>query len=236
MGCKKASVPLASAAWATASYIYADQIDTPRVFIRASDNKMVWRWDQADPFGLTPASENPQALGVLASNARFPGQVYDKESNLHYNWHRDFDPQLGRYIQSDPIGLAGGMNTFAYVEGMPTAYVDPDGLQKGGSGSSVRGALINRGGSMYRNTGDINGQIWQLNRDREGAVQSSEAMQRRANEMWGDAPIIPRDGGSVCRTVCPNAGSQCRPLTRPALSQGNGCFTQCDNLVIRNRL
>jgi RHS repeat-associated protein len=113
----------------TANYIYADQIDTPRVITRASDNKMVWRWDQADPFGLTPASENPQALGVFASNARFPGQVYDKETNLHYNWHRDFDPQLGRYIQSDPIGLAGGINTFAYVEGNPLVYVDPNGLE-----------------------------------------------------------------------------------------------------------
>jgi hypothetical protein len=49
------------------NYIYADQIDAPRVITRASDNKMVWRWDQADPFGLTPASENPQALGVFAS-------------------------------------------------------------------------------------------------------------------------------------------------------------------------
>jgi RHS repeat-associated protein len=114
----------------TANYIYADQIDTPRVITRASDNKMVWRWDQADPFGLTPASENPQALGVFASNARFPGQVYDKESNLHYNWHRDFDPQLGRYVQSDPIGLAGGINTFAYVGGNPVVGVDPDGLQR----------------------------------------------------------------------------------------------------------
>jgi RHS repeat-associated protein len=110
------------------NYIYADQIDTPRVITRASDNKMVWRWDQADPFGLTPASENPQALGVFASNARFPGQVYDKETNLHYNWHRDFDPQLGRYVQSDPIGLAGGINSFAYVGGNPISAIDPSGL------------------------------------------------------------------------------------------------------------
>jgi RHS repeat-associated protein len=112
----------------TANYIYADQIDTPRVITRASDNKMVWRWDQADPFGLTPANENPQTLGVFASNARFPGQLYDKESNLHYNWHRDYDAQLGRYVQSDPIGLAGGINTFAYVEGNPLSLIDPDGL------------------------------------------------------------------------------------------------------------
>jgi RHS repeat-associated protein len=112
----------------TANYIYADQIDTPRVITRASDNKMVWRWDQADPFGLAPANENPQALGVFTSNARFPGQLYDKETNLHYNWHRDYDPQLGRYIQSDPIGLAGGVNTFGYALGNPSSLLDFDGL------------------------------------------------------------------------------------------------------------
>jgi RHS repeat-associated protein len=111
----------------TPYYIYSDQIDTPRVIVRASDSMMVWRWDQADPFGLTPASENPQALGTFISNARFPGQMYDRETNQHYNWHRDYDPQLGRYLQSDPIGLAGGLNTYAYVGGNPISMIDPTG-------------------------------------------------------------------------------------------------------------
>ena len=112
----------------TVHYIYADQIDTPRVITRASDNKMVWRWDQADPFGMAAANENPQALGVFNSNQRFPGQLYDKETNLHYNWHRDYDPQVGRYVQSDLIGLQGGINTFAYVGGDPLVKFDINGL------------------------------------------------------------------------------------------------------------
>ena len=63
------------------------------------------------------------------SNLRFPGQYFDSETNANYSYFRDYDPQTGRYRQSDPMGLHGGMNTYIYVRGNPLRNMDPFGLQ-----------------------------------------------------------------------------------------------------------
>ncbi|MHA6890253.1 RHS repeat-associated core domain-containing protein [Ralstonia pseudosolanacearum] len=119
--------PVATLKNGTPYYIYADQIDTPRV-ITDTNNLMVWRWDQAAPFGATLPDENPTSLGTFTYNLRFPGQVYDQETGKHYNVNRDYDPVSGRYVQSDPIGLdAGQWSTYAYVNGDPVSHIDPTG-------------------------------------------------------------------------------------------------------------
>jgi RHS repeat-associated protein len=122
------ATPVAALARGEVHYVYADHIDTPRMLTNSADNAIVWRWDQADPFGASMPNENPTGAGPFVYNLRFPGQVYDKESGLHYNYYRDYDPQTGRYVQSDPIGLEGGINTYAYVEGNPMSLVDAFGL------------------------------------------------------------------------------------------------------------
>jgi RHS repeat-associated protein len=98
----------------TVFYIWADHLGTPRQ-ITSTANQSRWEWAHNDPFGNNAPDENPSGAGTFAYNLRFPGQYYDSETGKHYNYFRDYDPAIGRYLQSDPIGLDGGLNTFAYA-------------------------------------------------------------------------------------------------------------------------
>jgi RHS repeat-associated protein len=110
-------------------YIHTDHLNTPRRITKRSTNEIVWRWD-SDAFGMTMANENPSGLGTFAFNLRFPGQYFDSETGLHYNYYRDYDPSTGRYVESDPIGLEAGVNTYAYVDSDPISFEDEFGLQR----------------------------------------------------------------------------------------------------------
>jgi RHS repeat-associated protein len=110
-------------------YIHTDHLNTPRRVTRPSDNVVVWRWD-SDPFGEAVANDNPDGdASAFAFQLRFPGQFRDDESGLNYNYFRDYDPAVGRYAESDPIGLKGGWNTFSYVGNSPLRFGDPFGLK-----------------------------------------------------------------------------------------------------------
>ena len=106
-------------------YVHPDQLGAPRVVTRAADNQTMWAW-QREPFG----SGSVQVIGGFEYNLRFPGQYYDAETGLHYNYFRDYDPSIGRYVESDPIGLEGGMNTYGYVGGRPLVRIDVLGLDE----------------------------------------------------------------------------------------------------------
>jgi RHS repeat-associated protein len=110
--------------------VSTDQVGAPRVITRQSDEAIAWRWDSAEAFGATAPDQNPNSLGTFGFNQRLPGQVFDAESGLLQNWHREYNPRAGRYMQSDPIGLRGGINTYGYVGGNPLSYVDLMGLKK----------------------------------------------------------------------------------------------------------
>jgi len=103
--------------------IYTDHLGTPR---RLADETgaIIWSWE-GKPFGeSTP--QNPQNLDF---NLRFAGQYYDSETKTHYNINRDYNPQTGRYLQSDPIGYDGGVNSYGYVGAKPLVGVDEMGLK-----------------------------------------------------------------------------------------------------------
>ncbi|WAC74282.1 RHS repeat-associated core domain-containing protein [Roseateles sp. SL47] len=108
-------------------FSYADHLGAPRILVDRTGAER-WRWG-AEPFGATAADPAPSGLAAVAFPLRFPGQYFDAETGLNYNYFRDYDGTSGRYVQSDPIGLVGGINTYAYVEGNPLSYADPNGLQ-----------------------------------------------------------------------------------------------------------
>ena len=129
-------------------FIHVDHLNTPRA-IYNDQQQLAWRWDQQEPFGNSPPDENPSGLGTFECNLRFPGQYFDKETSLAYNYFRDFDPGLGRYVQSDPIGLRGGLNTYGYVGGNPLWSFDSLGL----AGLGFVGPVIVTAGQVARATG-----------------------------------------------------------------------------------
>lgn len=112
--------------------MHADHLNTPRLITDASQ-QVVWRWDQAEPFGDSPPDENPSGLGTFEFPSRFDGTYADRETNLLYNWHRYLDQARGEYLQSDPIGLRGGLNTYLHVDGNPLSKIDPLGLIPSGA-------------------------------------------------------------------------------------------------------
>ena len=108
------------------TYIHTDHLSTPRLATNLNQT-VIWVWG-SDAFGNALPNEDPDTDGnIIVINHRFPGQYYDVESRLFYNYFRYYDPSIGRYITSDPIGLAGGINTYFYVNNSPLITRDYDG-------------------------------------------------------------------------------------------------------------
>ncbi len=109
----------------TMYWVHADHLGRPEGVVNAA-KQVVWR-------AANQAFERSVVVDNISGyNLGFPGQYHDAESNLWHNGFRDYEPTIGRYLQSDPIGLAGGISTYAYVDANPLLYVDEFGLTKGG--------------------------------------------------------------------------------------------------------
>ncbi|WP_409364251.1 RHS repeat-associated core domain-containing protein [Burkholderia sp. Bp9143] len=127
-------------------YYHCDQIGTPQL-LTDDDGDIVWEasykaWGEAREV-IARAST---VAGIEVRNSlRFQGQRVDEETGLHYNRHRYYDAQSGRFVSKDPIGLVGGINVYAYVAN-PTGWIDPLGLE--GSPCDGFGSLAARRQSL----------------------------------------------------------------------------------------
>jgi len=138
-------------------YIESDHLGSPRAVIDPLRDVAVWRWSLlGEAFGKGEVAEDPDQDGALqAFDLRFPGQRHDSASDLNYNYHRDYDAATGRYVESDPVGMAAGSSTYGYVGGMPLNAYDPRGL------TAIRGSLPAPGerrpdGTVYCDDGVVN--------------------------------------------------------------------------------
>lgn len=102
-------------------YYHNDHLGTPQKLVSVT-GQVVWE-ARYQAFG------EAQAAGTVENPLRFPGQYYDAETGMHYNYFRYYDPVVGRYLRTDPLGLAGGINMFVYTGNNVVNFIDPFGLE-----------------------------------------------------------------------------------------------------------
>lgn len=138
--------PIAYVTNGTLYYIETDQLGTPRTVVQpgtsTATDAIVWAWDY---FGSSFGEDAPS--GTLTFNLRFPGQYFDQETGLNYNYFRDYEPGTGRYVESDPAGLDAGPSTYAYLDNAPLSGVDPLGLVRWRGSYDIKSAAVIFGGA-----------------------------------------------------------------------------------------
>ena len=171
-------------------YLYTDHLMTNRL---ATDDtqSVVWRWE-GEAFGNTAAEE----LTSVKVNLRFPGQYYDSETNLHYNWNRYYDPQLGKYITSDPIGTIGGLNTYNYANSNSLSLIDIMGLL--GSSSVYSYGRGNYSDRRQAGAGNCKTPIWAAGilvgwKDCDEGPDCPNGDPDEPDPLWGDPEDLERE-------------------------------------------
>ena len=202
-------------------YLEVDHLNTPRI-ARDEQKRVVWRWD-SDAFGNTAPNEDPDGDGIKTTiNLRFPGQYFDTESGLHCNWHRYYDPQVGRYTQPDPIGVEGGVNPYAYVGGNPLSYTDPKGLTP-----ATPAAVALCAANIPLCAATAVATCWAYEPCRQSLIDGGKAICKAADNLIFNRPKNPPDVGPPNGWIQgPRRGRQYGPDGRPQLDidkphQGN---------------
>jgi RHS repeat-associated protein len=179
------------------NYVTADQLGTPRA-VSNSTGVVIWSWAyQGNPFG----EQQPTSSAGYVLNLRYPGQYYDAESGTNYNVNRNYESATGRYMQSDPIGLAGGLGLYVYGLNDPFTYIDPLGLNPGDAFKTPGAAALDvlnfiNPVSMASNA-EYAGLIYSVNGSYyatppvKGTVDSSDPLNPRSRQVVHDASGMP---------------------------------------------
>lgn len=187
-------MPIAAVIKGQTYAVHSDHLNTPRKLTQA-DGQVVWQWAYS-AFGdeqpttaakrftseMTTPSTGSTSIADVTFNLRYPGQYFDKETNLHYNYFRTYAPDMGRYTQGDPIGLDGGFNRFGYVVSDPLSMTDPMGLMGSGGNRSPRSNDHKYEWTTFRCMGDC----------REQTMR-----ELRCNPAPGVTPASPTETGAV---------------------------------------
>jgi len=197
---------------------HTDHLNTPRL-VADDTQTTVWKWEQQEPFGASAANDDPDGNAVAFEfNLRFPGQYFDKETALHYNAARDYDSLLGRYVQSDPIGLRGGLNTYLYVYANPLLDTDASGL------FSLRGWLREKGI-------DVGPEVGAKTAGRQAGAEIGQSICKSGGppdfrttcidlcltKTWSGGSGFASDFQEGCQIECIRAVSSCRNPRRSSL-------------------
>ncbi|MBT9461101.1 MAG: hypothetical protein IV084_05510 [Rugosibacter sp.] len=190
------------AAW----YLEVEHLNTP-LAARDPTGKIIWRWE-ADAFGSTQPNEDPDGdTQTTTINLRYPGQYYDKESGLHYNHRRYYDPKLGRYLSPDPIGLAGGANLYGYAKFNPLSYIDPDG------NSPVLAVALGAAAAFYLGMDQLSSIL-----QAKWKFDQLQQLQELKNTQLGACMNFPQGGGCGGGQQTERAINQCARESVPAAS------------------
>ena len=185
----------------TFSYLHTDHLGTPQL-ATGSTQAVAWSAGLYQPFGTTGT-----VTGTITQNLRLPGQYFDAESGFYHNGFRDYVPNLGRYLESDPIGLGGGLNTYLYANANPGRLTDRRGLQtvpldpvaESGLESEPYPGAESRAGSVAEIEAEQNNRYASGKAAVDALNEVAKGLNRQANPEkndeepigWGDSDAVP---------------------------------------------